>query len=186
LKESICIPIGGTWESQAFDAALTSFHADHSKRGVRYQALGPNCFTYVVEFLNSSNFNGHSDHTVESIEENLLGPPSVDAINHLLLSRMINEKGSLPASYADTQGLREEGQMLQQQRPQQSVKVLLYADGFTIDGGELRRTGAGHQINDAFVASLMQGTVPDELIRHAHNGHLELDLDDLRPKRAIV
>merc|ERR1712046_326885 len=71
-KESICIPIGGTWDSQAFDAALTSFHADHSKRGVRYQALGPNCFTYVVEFLNSSNFNGHSDHTVESIEENLL------------------------------------------------------------------------------------------------------------------
>jgi hypothetical protein len=195
--ESISIPIGGTLDAETFDALLVAFHLDHQKRGLTYRPLGPNCYNYAVDFLNMIQFDGSTEHTVESIEASLLGQPSVDAINHLLAWRKLNEEGSLPSSCADALGLKdelndaetrfaEERPHLKRKVDRSPVRVVLYANGFTVDGGELRRTDISDATNNSFVSKILSGKVPDELVAFASKGQLKLDLDDFRPHQATI
>ena len=79
-----------------FDEKLNAYDASHRKRVRTYshrihreedemEHPGNNCFDYVVGFLNYSRYKGRNDHTVQSIERDLLTRPMMDAaayINH--------------------------------------------------------------------------------------------------------
>jgi len=64
------------------------------------------------------------------------------------------------------------------------VRIVLYADGFTVNGGNFRSTENMEKEDDnkSFVTALLNGKVPKELVAMAEGGKLEVDLEDLRPK----
>jgi len=49
----------------------------------RYQDSGHNCYHYAVSFLNHVRYRGRTDHTIQSIERELLTPPCLEAIAYL-------------------------------------------------------------------------------------------------------
>ena len=56
-----------------------------SQRGVRrrYRDSEHNCYHYAVSFLNHVRYRGRTDHTIQSIERELLTPPCLEAIAYL-------------------------------------------------------------------------------------------------------
>ena len=91
--ECVSAPLDGI---EDFDEKLNAYDELHRKRVRHYshrihreedemEHPGNNCFDYVVGFLNYSRYKGRNDHTVQSIERDLLTRPMMDAaayINH--------------------------------------------------------------------------------------------------------
>ena len=48
-----------------------------------YRDVGYNCYHYGVMFLNSVRYRGRTDHTIQSIERELLTPPCLAALDYL-------------------------------------------------------------------------------------------------------
>jgi hypothetical protein len=62
---------------------------------------GNNCFDYVVGFLNYVRYKGRNDHTVQSIERDLLTRPMMDAaayINHWRALKRANGRSLVVSS----------------------------------------------------------------------------------------
>ena len=71
-----CVPLGSRAGSEVCGT--------RSQRGVRrYQDSGHNCYHYAVSFLNHVRYRGRTDHTIQSIERELLTPPCLEAIAYL-------------------------------------------------------------------------------------------------------
>ena len=103
-REAISVPLEQIGD---FDAALRAHDKIHRDRGVpcvplgfragsvlagtrsqrgvrrRYQDSGHNCYHYAVSFLNHVRYRGRTDHTIQSIERELLTPPCLEAIAYL-------------------------------------------------------------------------------------------------------
>lgn len=96
-RESICVPLnaevtqalsargddsrGGNVRS--FDRALAEHDAAHIAAGQPYHDNDDNCYHYAVGFLNHVRFRGRTDHTIHSIERELLTAPCVEAVDYL-------------------------------------------------------------------------------------------------------
>jgi hypothetical protein len=86
--ESICVPLFAALRDpdscagRLWDSALASFHDVHSRTGRQYDPVCHNCYTYIVEFLRNTQFRGHRDHTLETVEEMITEP--VDRALHYL------------------------------------------------------------------------------------------------------
>ena len=103
-REAISVPLEQIGD---FDAALRAHDKIHRDRGVpcvplgfragsvlagtrsqrgvrrRYQDSEHNCYHYAVSFLNHVRYRGRTDHTIQSIERELLTPPCLEAIAYL-------------------------------------------------------------------------------------------------------
>eukprot|EP00466_Bigelowiella_natans_P001268 jgi/Bigna1/89102/estExt_fgenesh1_pg.C_430112 len=65
------------------------------------------------------------------------------------------------------------------------VRIVLYSDGFTVNGGQFRAV-EGDKDNKSFVTALLNGKVPQELVTMANGNKLDVDLEDLRPRLGSV
>ncbi|GFO22492.1 nsfl1 cofactor p47 [Plakobranchus ocellatus] len=69
--------------------------------------------------------------------------------------------------------------------PQQQVdkKLKLWKNGFSVDDGPLRDFNSPE--NKQFLDSIARGEVPQELIREAHGGEVNLDMEDHRAEEYV-
>jgi len=59
----------------------------------------------------------------------------------------------------------------------------MWQDGFSIDDGELREYS--NPTNREFLASIMKGTIPTELVREAKGGEVHVDMEDHRQEEFV-
>ena len=107
--ECVSAPLDGI---EDFDEKLNAYDALHRKRVRHYshrihreedemEHPGNNCFDYVVGFLNYVRYKGRNDHTVQSIERDLLTRPMMDAaayINHWRALKRANGRSLVVSS----------------------------------------------------------------------------------------
>merc|ERR1711998_122760 len=82
-EEAINVPIA--CDPKIWDDALATFDQRHRELGIPYQELGYNCYNYLVDFLNSMAYQERTNHTVESVEKEILEQPMLSAINEYLV-----------------------------------------------------------------------------------------------------
>eukprot|EP00656_Telonema_subtile_P048711 TRINITY_DN5877_c0_g1_i1.p1 TRINITY_DN5877_c0_g1~~TRINITY_DN5877_c0_g1_i1.p1 ORF type:complete len:248 (-),score=66.36 TRINITY_DN5877_c0_g1_i1:256-999(-) len=99
-EEAICVPVECD-DPEAWDAALIGFDLNHQDTGVPYSERGYNCYNYVVDFLNSIQYLGKTNHSVESVELEVLGKPALHAVNeYVLYWQKLQDQPSVPVAHS--------------------------------------------------------------------------------------
>ena len=88
--------------------------------------------------------------------------------------------GVLNQAKANSEKRKAGGGTEEDKRPDTEVRVTLYQNGFTVEGGELREYNT--EENKAFMSELNKGYVPEEL-RKKYNKAIGIALEDRRKEK---
>ena len=97
--ESISVPLEGIRD---MNAAVAAHDKVHRERGEAYRDVGHNCYHYAVSFLNSVQYRARVDHTIQSIERELLTPPCLVSLEYLQRYKDLNRNAEASHYSSDT------------------------------------------------------------------------------------
>jgi len=173
----------GQIAADKWDESLKNFTLIHKLTGKPYRPLEYNCFHYAVGFLNFIEFRGKKNHTLHSIEKELLNAPSQRGIKYLEYWKRIEKDGSMEYPFTVEEQKTISGEEKKTSTKKRMTTIALFADGFILNGGGFRPKGQPD--NDDFVESLLTGKVPKELEKEVKNmgaKSVDVDFKDFRPR----
>jgi hypothetical protein len=86
----------------SFDSELKLFDDWHQQQGGAFHGTANNCYHYAVGFLNHVHFQGRADHTVHTIERELLSKPCLAALNYLRCYMLLASGGGMTGAPPST------------------------------------------------------------------------------------
>lgn len=159
----------GADEDESSEEEGQAFYAGGSEHSGQ-QVLGPKKKKHVVEDL----FKSAREHGAEEVGQEVPQPRAGPAF-----------KGS-GYRLGDTEGASSErihGEPVMFHKKQIDCVLKLWKDGFSVDDGPLR--DFHDPANKEFLAAISNGEVPQELIRAARGGEVNLNMEDHRQEQYV-